>query len=290
MADSQSAFLRAICEDPGDNLRRLVYADWLEENATTVDCPSRNGKGGYGGFDGEDECVQCLDCDGSGEVPDGNKARAEFIRVSCRIAAFGDARDETLKMDLDRNHRIPVRGEGKEYNRSQMGEMLKALSPECRRLLLENWKAWTPQLSTTSTFEVVLSDRWTFSGTPAVSYSRGFVSAVTLPTATFLDRARELFAGNPIERVVLSDRRPQRTGGVAIWYSQLHGGTAGISQQHLAPDELFGLLPGQPQRIRGHRLAAFSSVDSAVSALSAACVAYGRRLAGLPELAARTTA
>ena len=32
MLDEESAFLRTICEHPGDDVPRLVFADWLQEN------------------------------------------------------------------------------------------------------------------------------------------------------------------------------------------------------------------------------------------------------------------
>jgi uncharacterized protein (TIGR02996 family) len=72
------AFLRAIIEDPDDDARRLVYADWLEEN--------------------------------------GDTARAEFIRVGCELARvpFQDPRWLGLRRregELLAAHRVTWLGE-----------------------------------------------------------------------------------------------------------------------------------------------------------------------------------
>jgi hypothetical protein len=72
--------LAAVLADPGDDLPRLVYADWLDETAGAVPCPIR-------------DCrlltiEDCPHCRGSGTVSDGRRERAEFIRKS--IAAAGN--------------------------------------------------------------------------------------------------------------------------------------------------------------------------------------------------------
>lgn len=51
MYDDQAAFLRAILENPCDDTIKLVYADWLEERATTpgelVDVRRMRANAGY---------------------------------------------------------------------------------------------------------------------------------------------------------------------------------------------------------------------------------------------------
>src|SRR4051794_32181741 len=82
---SAEAFLEHIREHPDDDAVRLIYADWLEEHAA-----------------GEDE-----------------RARAEFIRAQCRLAAGVADPDERLALAdrarlLERRHRDawlrPLRG------------------------------------------------------------------------------------------------------------------------------------------------------------------------------------
>lgn len=75
-------FLRAIIEQPDEDAPRLVYADWLDENAGEVPCPScvailSPNSGG---------CWPCRACGANewserGRAPDGRRERAEFIRV-----------------------------------------------------------------------------------------------------------------------------------------------------------------------------------------------------------------
>jgi uncharacterized protein (TIGR02996 family) len=74
---TEADFHRAILAEPGDDVHRLVYADWLDEHAGGVPCPQCWNRF-FGG--------RCDACDGSGRVPDGRAARAEFVRVQCELA------------------------------------------------------------------------------------------------------------------------------------------------------------------------------------------------------------
>jgi uncharacterized protein (TIGR02996 family) len=104
------SFLDRIAADPDDDTVRMVFADWLDENAGTVPCPQCvngkspwqckvcwaspgedgevvHGKGCYrlsedGGGSEYPELCDCPACAGSGRVPDDRGERAEFIRVS----------------------------------------------------------------------------------------------------------------------------------------------------------------------------------------------------------------
>jgi len=82
---NEADFIRDICERPGDDLPRLMYADWLEENAGDVRCPVKcfNGWVPRRKELGADYCPTCK---GTGRVSDGRMERAEFIRVQCEIA------------------------------------------------------------------------------------------------------------------------------------------------------------------------------------------------------------
>lgn len=100
------ALIAAIVASPEEDTPRLMYADWLEENAESklVACPKCRGKRrvqrGYCdafmyGCDefGDDNCehknelVTCYACDGTGTLPDSPRAdRAAIIRVQCELA------------------------------------------------------------------------------------------------------------------------------------------------------------------------------------------------------------
>jgi hypothetical protein len=117
----------------------------------------------------------------------------------------------------------------------------------------------------------------------------GFVDAVELPAASFLFHAADLFAAHPIAQVRLADKeaRPAGPAGGVAWTPTPAAATARYAFQRLGarrgadrpsdlPPELFAAgLPAAP----------FDTTARADEALSAACVAHGRRLAGLPPLA-----
>lgn len=105
------ALLRAVAARPDDDTPRLVYADWLDDNAGTIDCPKCGGSGyqpptaadflfvrervgpdghvtryvemGPVNFRPPPKCDRCR---GTGAVADGRAARAEFIRVQVELA------------------------------------------------------------------------------------------------------------------------------------------------------------------------------------------------------------
>jgi uncharacterized protein (TIGR02996 family) len=85
--------LAAILDNPADDGLRLIYADWLEENAVALPCPECNGKGkksyrAAGPFGG---VFDCKGCGGRGRVSNGNAERAELIGLTA----------ETLLLDND---------------------------------------------------------------------------------------------------------------------------------------------------------------------------------------------
>jgi uncharacterized protein (TIGR02996 family) len=85
--------LRAILEDPFDDVPRLLLADVLEEQAKSVRCQC----GGTGleqfphanrGSGGTHPQIKCSHCQGKGYVSDGQSERAEFMRVQCELATM----------------------------------------------------------------------------------------------------------------------------------------------------------------------------------------------------------
>jgi hypothetical protein len=82
-------FIERICTNKFDDTPRLLFADWLDENARTVTCSkceSCSGRGGRSFPPRHMGIHRCGVCRGSGRVPNGNAARAEFIRVQCELA------------------------------------------------------------------------------------------------------------------------------------------------------------------------------------------------------------
>lgn len=94
---TNNALLAAIRENPGEDTPRLVYADWLEENAGAVACAACDGtrlvqhrppRGTNSHAMGSVE--NCPICHGAGRVSDGRAVLAEFIRVQVELARPSD--------------------------------------------------------------------------------------------------------------------------------------------------------------------------------------------------------
>lgn len=86
--------LAAIRENPGEDAPRLVWADWLEENAGTVECAACDGtrlvqhrspRGAN--YDAMGSVENCPACRGTGRVSDGRAELAAFVRVQVELAA-----------------------------------------------------------------------------------------------------------------------------------------------------------------------------------------------------------
>lgn len=88
--------LAAIRDNPGEDAPRLVWADWLEENAGTVACAACKGEGKIGvGNNGNPYMATCDECNGSRRVSDGRAELAAFVRVQVRIAELNRGYQES---------------------------------------------------------------------------------------------------------------------------------------------------------------------------------------------------
>jgi uncharacterized protein (TIGR02996 family) len=121
-------------------------------------------------------------------------------------------------------------------------------------------------------------------GVTCIVLRRGFIESIEAPCETLLKHAEAIFAAHPVTAVKLWDRAPLRVveGGVEVsaWCG---GGDWENPGGHLPP-ELFEFLPRQVEtdfgRRRGRRH--YDNDEEALSALSAASVAFGRAKAELP--------
>lgn len=110
-------------------------------------------------------------------------------------------------------------------------------------------------------------------------FRRGFVESIALPLAAFMELAGGLFSRHPIVSVTITDKNPSRlSSGAAVW---LACGRPGCKSSTCLPLSLFRLLGGEAF---GAKYKRFATPELAHAALSAGCVAYGRRKAGLPPL------
>ena len=130
-----------------------------------------------------------------------------------------------------------------------------------------------------------------FSGEVCGVWHRGFGREVRMRCADFMTHAGAIFREHPVERVVLTDRepQPQHTGrcGWMNYYEvfddpvYFSGGHAPRFENYALPRELYLLLRGDSDVIENSNncWAMYRTREDCVSALSTACVTYGRQLA-----------
>jgi uncharacterized protein (TIGR02996 family) len=207
----------------------------------------------------------------------GDWERGEFIRVQCRLP-FADGNEGGAAAP---NHpdeyceRCRLRRRERHLFRWGEGRGACGLAPSA----MSGYHAI--DLQTTAT-EIRGREhgptRWRF------VWSRGFVSEVRCTLSDFERHAAALFAAQPIERVVLTDKQPSSFDkGVPPFY---WFGDGWISSRHddELPDYLLGImeelrLGNSFNRPDGAKARTFDASQLALDAASAALVTYGRRLA-----------
>jgi uncharacterized protein (TIGR02996 family) len=215
-AREQQAFIETILAAPADDAPRLVYADWLEEH--------------------------------------GDGARAEFIRVQCRVVGMeppsGSFTGEPGRAEFDR-----LRRREQELLDAHAHVWLSDLPPGMRPLLPD-----------------------------AVyrTFRRGFVESVTCTAAGWLAHGPAVVAAQPVARVALGDRRPYHAAGTGgrrsfAWYLDTSRDT-GVPDDATLPAELFEALAGGRRGgdTAGQPFVLYRPEAEARTALSAACLAWAR--------------
>lgn len=275
---SRESFIRAICETPGDDSVRSIYADYLEEQGET--------------------------------------ARAEFIRVQVELAQRPREYEVWVNRQPFRDFSVVgVLAQAQAYRFSlPLGQFYhqsdiqaverKSLLRRERELLDKHRRSWVMQgcpddweywQSSTWLQQqpgqqgwAVLSSVGTLGGV-AVEFRRGFIAAIALATADFLTHAEALFRAQPIEAVRLTDKRPTghlHLGTGQMWVKRL---AAGDVCSATLPETIFDLLDSPNLDEWAHfgdisDMKLFTDFAAAQQALSDACVALGRQRAGLPAL------
>jgi hypothetical protein len=296
----EDRFLAAILAAPDDDTPRLVYADWLDDNAGVVVRCDGSGTHRHEGRVGQvihgvqhdtdprrphhhhDE--KCL-------VSDGRKERAEFIRVQCELARRAEVA----------GHRDTV------------------LWARERELFEAQATGWLNPAGLTMIRLNPYQEE--IRPAPYGIVRRGFVAEVRLPLAAFLGGrcercggrgriyphmiprnlaepcpncrpgppgilgtgtlpglAADLFRRHPVERVVPTDKTPQDYGpDMHFWFR-----SAGrVSPDAEVGDDVYDHLEGYELTGGGSKY--WRTAKAAVDALSAALVAIGRERAGLDK-------
>jgi uncharacterized protein (TIGR02996 family) len=243
MSDDERAILRAVCRTPDDDLPRLVYADWLADNARSYPCPAC-GPRSIGFWMAGDVCARCC---GTRTVPDNRPARAEFIRGHV----------------------------------TKGSDFVYPFTPDLLGVNLYNLFKGTVAHMTTAAGWVVRAGFGPAGYSATMDVARGFIGVISLPLAGFVDTAPALFAAHPITTVTLTDREPFRFAS-GEWQWHVSDARSDIIRHPAAlPADLFRLIDGHDTGAgfwKGFRTRPF-----AVDALSAACVRFGRRAAGIDQ-------
>ena len=280
--------LRAVLCDPGDDTARLAYADWLGENGgadraefVRVQCElAQLRRATTELYDDETDwsrcesvsaswCPNCGDCRCKHAWPDfgpRNDPACPLHSPDSPHASWHDLADRIEKL------------------REREAEVFDPrFLPECGGQLREWYFECYPD-----------------SYTPDRPFSfllvRGFVDEVRLPAAAFTEQfARELFSRHPVTKVVLTDKQPHETGLPVtdneypgwMWCCDptMRQATDSWGVPRYLFDQLGDSILTTFGTVYGARPSKFYAIaDYGLAALSAACVARGRSLAGLPPL------
>lgn len=237
----EQQFMRAICAEPGDDMSRLVFADFLEEN--------------------------------------GQAERAEWIRVQIALTQPIECKGWGCRKCTSPAVKVPSFREedcGCRFNEKR--NALERREQELRQPNAFEWFA-IPGLFACSVWDHSPTVRWhdgdESNDVMGGDTSRGFISSITLPCADFMRHAGAIFQSQPIGRVVLSDKRPVRWNRWFAWYC---GSQRPDLPNATIPEEIGQHLDGQE---RHGPWDDYRTEQAALDALSVACVRWGREAAGL---------
>lgn len=278
MNSTRDELLRSVLENPDDDQPRLVMADWLEEN--------------------------------------GEPERAEFIRVQCELART--AKDETTRIRTnDREAALMVlRAQREGFGTIEVlhdpfphrdictvirvvpNKRFEALRRRERELLQSNVE-WGITFAAIFHPDKPVPGGWygyggcAGHGGPAVTWDwkRGFVGSIQIDCDDFMRHADAIFKAEPVVEVRLSDKHPLPSPNEEIDYRFQWMPVYHESYPHQVHWELAGLLDkDEVMKVTwasGLLMYAYRTAEEANAALSDACVAYGRKLAGLPPIKSR---
>lgn len=172
LLDQRAAFLRAICEEPGEDAHRLVYADFLEE--------------------------------------DGEADMAEFVRVQCELAKLAPKNDNGFRAPAWRSN--PARAKALQVREKQLlhparpdGSRAKTYGMTDRRNpFVSRLLADFPD-----EFDVVTLHKPCVAPYPDAALERGFVDAVAMSADCFTRCAEALFVAAPVTAVELHACQPR---------------------------------------------------------------------------------
>jgi uncharacterized protein (TIGR02996 family) len=247
----RAALLAAVCAAPEDDLPRLAYADWCEDN--------------------------------------GEAERAELIRVQLEIANLGGLvpanMPSLLKASSDDYGRMALKDDERELalRRRERELLTKPVRsrPDGDGNAAEGWSGGTCEKQWgVAAFKALERTGLLYTGEGkgmTWQFRRGFVASVTLPCADWLRHGAALVRACPLEEVRLSDRRPSRGQGSGrrpkrcAW---MHPDVPRLPAECGLPLPVFEALEGGPGSVP--RCKWYDSEADALAALSRACLRLAR--------------
>jgi uncharacterized protein (TIGR02996 family) len=240
--------LRAVIDEPENDIHRLAYADWLAET--------------------------------------GHVERAELIRLQLYLHSRPECPDwcdcdpkNCKPTRLEADTRKIIRNNIGEWSDNLPDSMVTRSCPVC----IEQAADWE-----TNVIECRQCDSTGLVPCyESIEFTRGFVSTVRLTMKEFLtkDVAGYLFSHHPIERVVFTDKVPQVFSDVpAVWNRYMNDVLADWdhteSESHIIPGVLFDSMDGEPGShffvVDKYGDKRYDSIYSAQFALSVVAVRHGK--------------
>lgn len=260
------AFLRSIVASPGDDLPRLVYADYLEESGGESEVA-------YAHF------IRCQCELGEGDVAD-NPRYFELKKLELRLfgriekSYFTDSPTASIAMPLGRNSSSQSSGELFYLHRGFVGEVRLPLAAflggECERCI------GTGDHLAPAENNIYEGTRWR----ERMRELRISTRCETCHgTGQRPSLGREIAESQPVEKWVLTDREVYddllNQGLVTYWFCE----GAGTEPANTLPRELFALLDAKqiPSGRDEGSHKAYPTREAALSALSEACWLWANR-------------
>lgn len=291
---TERALLRAILEDPADDLPRLAYADWREETGDDDRAEFIRVQIELSKLPPKpilfDNCHQFVVFRGEGSVVVRGKAS-----VGDRIDLdLGDRKDECPPGVKRKWHGLLVTGGS--YHEASNNTSVEFVIDNGSRpwageaLAFRERHLWGYLPATDGVLQTfakalpgwaVLLDSDPGDGLtrdyPWAHVRRGFVAAISLTLADFERHAAAIFSAHPVEEVALTDRRPHWDGSGYCWYDQDRNNPQGVPSRANLTMSLLKIVASAADQ-EPIRWVRFNSVADALAALSRACVEYGRSL------------
>jgi uncharacterized protein (TIGR02996 family) len=286
----RQAFLDKIAENPDDLTTRLVYADWLDENATpNIHCLRCSGCGVDPTETWREAVgvrIKCTDCNGQGLAPSN-----VYRQLACGQRLYVAAQAVIARPDED-GPRLEYAKICEAYGRVERAEFIRVQCELAKRGLANAWgdgsdlrrrqhQLWQLILPTFKPAEILMIsfDQDSEADLGEGSYAlvrRGFVDTVSMTLNQFLTHGQAICREHPVRphAGMVTDKVPSDTGNRSWWSWWRY---FGLDDTDTIASELFDLLDGfvalgdgDPDR------RAYESREAAMLALSRACIKWAR--------------